>query len=283
MTPLRAKMIEAMQVRGFSPRTHESYLDAVKGLAGYYHRSPDALNIEEVRDYFAYLAIVRGLAPASCRLALNGVRFLYLKVLGRTDFDVEIPVPKRPQRIPELLTGKEVGAILDATANPKHHALLATGYGCGLRVSELVGLQVRHIDGERGLLRVEQGKGAKDRNVTLPETLREQLRAYWRAYRPARWLFPGRRVDSPINVTTAQKVFHQAKARAGVYKDGGIHALRHAYATHQLEAGLPVDRLQHLMGHRNLQSTLRYLHWVPGYQEGSGAKDLLAALEVDHD
>ncbi|WP_296899995.1 site-specific integrase [Thiohalocapsa sp.] len=286
MTPLRAKMIEAMQVRGFSPRTHQSYLAAVAGLAGFYGRSPDTLTLDEVRDYLVYLVVTRKLAAASCRVALHGVRFFFLQVQGRREFDVTIPVPKRPQRIPELLTQKEVERILAATANPKQHALLATCYGCGLRVTELVGLKVRHLDGDRNLLRVDQGKGAKDRNVTLKPALLAELRQYWKGYRPADWLFPGRQDGSPISVSTAQKVFARAKAKAGIAKVGGIHSLRHAYATHQLASGLSVPKLQHQLGHRSLQSTLRYVHWVPDYAEGKGVADLLAALaaqEVDHD
>jgi integrase len=161
--------------------------------------------------------------------------------------------------------------------------MLTLCYGCGLRLSELVGLKVRDIDGERRLLRVEQGKGAKDRLVPLPETLLLQLRVYWRQYRPREWLFPGFSRRQPLSGTTIQKVFTQTKAQAGIKKIGGIHGLRHAYATHQLEAGLPVHRLQRLLGHDCIQSTLRYVHWVPDYREGQGAHDLVAALEVGHD
>ena len=282
MTPLRTQMIEAMRLRGFSPRTHQSYLAAITDLARYYHRPPDELATGEIRTYFRHLVLERGLAPASCRLSLHAVRFLYLKVLERPDFDFEVPLPKRPQRIPELLTRAEVAGLLRATTTPKQHALLATCYGCGLRVAELVTLKVAHLDGERRLVRIVQGKGAKDRQVTLPETLLHLLRAYWRQYRPSDWLFPGQRPDTPVSVTTAQKGFHQAKAAAGISKDGGIHSLRHAYATHQLEAGLPVHQLQRLLGHRHIQTTLRYVHWIPGYQEGQGAKDLIADLEVAH-
>jgi integrase/recombinase XerD len=282
MTPLRAQMIKAMQLRGFSPRTHQSYLAAVTDLARYYHRSPDDLAIGEIRAYFRYLVLERRLAPASCRRSLHAVRFLSLKVLDRPDFDFEVPLPKRPQRIPELLTRAEVAGLLRATMTPKQHALLATCYGYGLRVTELVTLKIAHLDSERRLMRIVQGKGAKDRQVTLPETLLHPLRAYWRQYRPTDWLFPGQRPDPPLSVTTAQKSFHHAKAAAGITKDGGIHALRHAYATHQLEAGLPVHQLQRLLGHRPIQTTLRYVHWIPGHQEGQGAKDLIADLEVTH-
>lgn len=278
MTPLRAKMIKAMQVRGFSVRTHTSYLAAVTDLARYFHRSPDELGIEDIRHYFEYLATERQLAGASCRLFLNGIRFLYLQVLDWPAFDVIIPIPKQAQRIPELLTRAEVARILDACANPKHRMMLTLCYGCGLRLSELVSLKVGDIDGERHWLRIEQGKGAKDRLVPLSATLLAQLRTYWRLYRPTHWLFPGRAPSEALSLTSVQKAFTQAKGRAGVKKIGGIHSLRHAYATHQLEAGLPVHRLQRLLGHRDLHSTLRYVHWVPDHREGHGAHDLIATL-----
>lgn len=282
MTPLRAQMIKAMQVRGFSARTHESYLAAVKDLARYYHRAPDQLGIDDLRRYFEYLATERGLSGASCRLFLHGIRFLYLQVLAWPAFDVDIPIPKKAQRIPELLTRAEVGRILEACTHPKHRMMLTLCYGCGLRLGELVALKVRAIDGERKLLRVEQGKGGKDRLVPLSDTLLAQLRTYWRLFRPTEWLFPGRTLTATLSETSVQKAFTQAKARAGVKKIGGIHGLRHAYATHQLEAGLLVHRLQRLLGHQDIHSTLRYVHWVPDYREGQGAHDLVAALEVDH-
>ncbi len=144
-------------------------------------------------------------------------------------------------------------------------------------------MQVSHLDGEQRLLRVEQGKGAKDRLMPLSETLLEQLRHYWRRSRPRGWLFPGRSPGQHLCCTSVQKAYTLAKRKAGITKDGGIHSLRHAYATHLLEAGLPIHRLQRLMGHRNLQSTLRYVHWVPGDCEGDGDFDLIPALEVDHD
>jgi len=282
MTPLRQKMIDAMQVRGFSPRTHQSYLAAVSALAQYYHRTPERLSIDEIQAYFVYLAKDRGLSGASCRLYLNAIRFLYLQVLKQPAFDVPFQIPKRAQRIPELLTRDEVSRILSAVENLKHRVMLMTCYGCGLRVSELVALKVRHIDSERHLLRVEQGKGGKDRQVVLPEALLQQLRQYWQRYHPGPWLFPNREAVSPLSITTAQKVFGKAKRTAQINKVGGIHSLRHAYATHQLEAGLPVHQLQRLLGHQNIHSTLHYVHWVPGYRAGEAGTDLIAALAVDH-
>lgn len=282
MTPLRQKMMDAMQVRGFSARTHQSYLSAVSALAQYYHRSPDRLSVEELQAYFLYLVKERGLSGASCRLYLNAIRFLYLQVLKQPAFDVPFQIPKKAQRIPELLTRTEVGQILSAIRNAKHRVMLMTCYGCGLRVSELVSLKVRHIDGERQLLRIEQGKGAKDRQVVLPEALLQQLRRYWRHYQPTLWLFPHGDTEVALAVSTPQRVFTQAKQRAGINKVGGIHSLRHAYATHQLEAGLPVHQLQRLLGHQDIRTTLRYVHWVPHYHQGQGGADLIAALEVDH-
>jgi site-specific recombinase XerD len=276
-------MIDTMQVRGFSIRTHQSYLSAVRDLARYYHRSPAQLNTSELQAYFLYLVKDRGLSGASCRLYLNGIRFLYLHVLNWDAFKVELHAPKAAQRIPELLTRAEVGQILSACKNTKHRMMLTTCYGCGLRVSELVALKVRDIDSERHLLRIEQGKGAKDRQVILSASLLRQLRDYWRSFRPALWLFPRRDTEVALDISTPQKVFTRAKRCAGIDKVGGIHSLRHAYATHQLEAGLPVHQLQRLLGHQNLQSTLRYVHWVPGYQEGQRGTDLIAALEVDHE
>ena len=282
MTPLRQQMIDAMQVRGFSPRTHQSYLSAVRALAQYYHRTPERLSIDEIQAYFLYLVKERGLSGASCRLYLNAIRFLYLQVLKQPTFDVPFQIPKKLQRIPELLTRDEVGRILSVVENFKHRVMLMTCYGCGLRVSELVALKVCHIDSERHLLRIEQGKGGKDRQVVLPAALLQQLRAYWRHYRPRLWLFPHGDIGVPVSVSTPQKVFGRAKQQAGIDKVGGIHSLRHAYATHQLEAGLPVHQLQHLLGHQDIHSTLHYVHWVPGYREGEAGVDLIAALGVDH-
>ena len=284
MTPLRQKMIEAMQVRGFSIRTHESYLAAVSDLAKYYKRSPEQLNREELQAYFLYLVKDRHLSGASCHLFLHGIRFLYLQVLGRDAFEVALQVPYKAQRIPELLTRQEVRRLLAATRNLKHRTLLELCYGCGLRVSELVAVKVRHLDGERHLLRVEQGKGAKDRAVIMSPTLLTHLRGYWQEYRPHLWLFPGQQPTEPLGIQTAQRIFAAAKPRAGIEKIGGIHSLRHAYATHQLEAGVPVHQLQRLLGHSTIQSTLRYVHWIAAYRPAEQAShDLLAALEQDHE
>ena len=280
MTPLRQKMIEAMRMRGFAVRTHQTYLMAVSELARYHRRCPSTLGREDLEGFFRHLVLERSLAPASCRVYLNAVRFLYVDVLKWPTLEVTVTIPKRPQRIPELLTRAEVARILAQCTNRKHHTILTVCYGCGLRVSEVVALRVVDIDSERRLLRITQGKGAKDRMVLLGEGLLDALRAYWQLYRPSTWLFPGRHPDVALEVSSAQRAYTQAKARAGIEKVGGIHGLRHAYATHQLEAGLPVHILQRLLGNRSMQSTLRYVHWLPSYRDGGVQHcDLVGALE----
>ena len=287
MTPLRQQMIDAMRQRGFSIKTHKAYLGAVRSLAAYFHQSPDQVGSEQLQDYFVYLVQQRGLCGASCRLHLNGLRFLYLQVLGWKQFDIPIHYPKKAQRIPELLTRPEVRQIVQACDNKKHRMMLLTCYGCGLRVSELVVLKVQHIDGERQLLRIEQGKGAKDRMVVIPPTLLDQLRHYWRRYRPDPWLFPnGNTPTLHLSHGTIQRVFKRAKNRADINKVGGIHSLRHAYATHQLEQGIAIHRLQQQLGHNDLHSTLRYVHWLPSYQQGKARfSDLVGQLagDINHD
>ena len=282
MTPLRQRMIKAMQMRGFAQRTHDTYLGAVRGLAKFTRRSPDTLDRADLKGYFEHLVVERKLAPASVRLAYQGIRFLYLNVLAWTELDLEIDLPKRPQRIPGLLTRAEVAAILNACPDARYRTMLTLCYGCGLRLSEVLAVRVADIDSERALLRITQGKGAKDRLVPLSPTLLEELRAYWKLYRPADWLFAGRS-GKPLCPEVLQRAFGKAKRKAGVTKVGGIHGLRHAYATHQLAAGMPVERLQRLMGHNDIHTTLGYVHWVPTAKEGTGALDLIAQLGVAHD
>ena len=222
MTPLRQAMIKAMRMRGFSERTHQSYLAAVTDLARYTRRSPDGLSAAEVNGYFEYLVTERELAPASCRLFFNGIRFLYVEVLDWAPAALAIALPKRPQRIPQLLNHAEVARILGACEDRRYRLMLTLCYGCGLRLSELLAVKVSAIDGERKLLRVDQGKGAKDRLVPVSATLLEQLRAYWRFYRPRDWLFPGRVAGQPLSPSSVQKAYTRAERQAGVTKVGGI-------------------------------------------------------------
>ena len=200
-----------------------------------------------------------------------------------SSFDVRFQMPKKAQRIPELLTKAEVAAIISACTNEKHRTLLMTCYGCGLRLSELVSLKVRHIDGERHLLRIDQGKGAKDRLVLLSDSVLQRLRRYWKQYRPVEWLFRGQQPTQPLGISSAQYVFKTAKHQVDIEKVGGIHSLRHAYATHQLAAGMSIHILQRQLGHTTIQTTTRYLHWLADYREAGSGGDLIAELETIHD
>jgi site-specific recombinase XerD len=260
MTALRMRMDNDMLVRGMAERTREAYLAAVARLARHYRRSPDRLSPQEVQAYLVHMLREEKLAWSTCNIAVQAFRFLYHTTLGRPAPSFTIPGPKQPQRLPEILSPAEVRRVLESTANRKQRALLATTYAAGLRVSEVVRLQLRDLDAQRMSLRVQQGKGGKDRDTLLSPRLLEELRAYWRQYRPARWLFPARGGQGPMDSSTAQKLYSAAKQRAGITKRGGIHALRHAFATHLLEAGTDLHTIQRLLGHGHLGSTMRYFH-----------------------
>lgn len=283
VSPLRQQMLDAMQLRGFSPRTMESYLYAVERLARYYHRSPDSISPQQVQDWFLYLVQERHLSPSSCRLLFNGVRFLYVSVLSDHAFsDFQFMLPKRHQRIPDLLTRREVAVLLNDGRDPIKRLMLRTCYSCGLRVSELTYIRLQDIDGEHQLLHISEGKGNKDRFVPIPDSLLYQWRVYWTKCHPEEWLFPscgaGGKVRGAYCVTMIQKHFRSLKQRAGIQKRGGIHALRHAFATHALEAGMPIHQLQSILGHSHIQTTMRYLHWLPDKPAQDGVLDLLIRL-----
>jgi integrase/recombinase XerD len=281
MSPLRQQMIDTMVLKGFAARTQETYLYAITRLAKYYRRSPDQLDVADIERYFLFLLREGKLAPASVRVSVHAIHFLFRQVLQRSLEHCVIRYPKKPQRIPELLSRTEVQLILSHCRNSKHYAMLATCYGAGLRVSELVHLRVRDIDSDREVLHIRQGKGAKDRELILTAGLLYLLRCYWQQYRPYDPLFYGRELRSHVSIATAQKSYTRAKRSAGIDKQGGIHSLRHAYATHQLEAGMPVHQLQGLLGHQSLQTTLRYVHWIPHYKsDGNCGADLVSALTL---
>lgn len=260
MSELRNRMIRDMTVRGFAPRTQESYLRAVIRLARYYRRSPADLTNDEVQAYLAHLLGERKLSWSTASLAANAFRFLYHVTLGHERTAFAVPAPRQPQTLPEILSRAEVWRLIDACELPRHRLLLATTYAAGLRVSELVALKISDIDIDRMTIRVEQGKGGKDRYVPLSERLLKDLRRYWQTHPPARWLFPNRQGTRPTDITVAQKVYMLAKARTGIRKRGGIHALRHAFATHLLEAGTDLHTVQRLLGHAHLSTTMRYFH-----------------------
>jgi len=261
MSTLRKQMEADMVLRGMSERTRESYLAAVAGLAKYYNRSPDQVSEVEVQRYLLHLIEERKLAWSSCNVAVSGLRFVYHTTLKRREAQFDIPRARAPQKLPQILAREEIARLIELTLNAKHRAILMSAYGAGLRVSELCHLKVGDIDSARMTIRVEQGKGAKDRYTLLSPRLLRELRRYWVGQRTKEWLFSATRdVNQPINTSTAQKIFYAAKRRAGIGKDCGIHGLRHAFATHLLEAGVDIHTIQRLMGHGHISSTLRYFH-----------------------
>jgi len=281
MTPLRQKMIDLMTFRQFAPKTHQIYLKAVTSLSTYYHRSPEQISSEEVKSWLMETAAKRKWSASTVHQTLMALKFCYHHVLEKEDFFLDIPLPKRPQKIPVLLTQNEVYAILQATHQLKHLTLLSLCYGCVLRVSELVALTQNDIDSERLLLRVVQGKGRKDRVVPLSASLLSLLRVYWQAWHPNHYLFCScQQQKKALGVTSVQKMFAKAKHSAGIDKAGGVHGLRHAYATHQLEHGLPIHQLQQFLGHSDIRITQKYLHWIPASSEVM-ASDLLADFIPD--
>ena len=260
MGTLREQMEGDLVVRGMSERTRESYVGAVAKLAKHYGRSPERITEQEVQSYLLHLIRERKLAWSSCNIAAQGIRFFYRVTLKRAQTQFEVPQARQPQKLPQILSREEVAALIERTANAKHRAILMTAYGAGLRLTEICHLKIADVDSKRMTLRVEQGKGAKDRYTLLSPTLLEELRRYWRLYRPKHWLFSARDPNGPISEHTVHRLYHAAKARAGIAKPGGIHSLRHAFATHLLEGGADIHTIQRLMGHGHISSTQRYLH-----------------------
>lgn len=259
MGVLRTRMEHDLIVRGRSERTREAYLHAVAELARYYRRPPDQLTDREVQQYLLYLIQERRLAWSSCRVAVAGLRFFYEITLGRARGEFTVPLPKGAQKLPEILSREEVARLLASVATLKQRVVLMTTYAGGLRVSEVVRLRDHDLDADRMLIRVEQGKGRKDRYTLLSRRLLEELRHYERVYRPTPWLFPQRHRAVPMDPSSAQRMYYAAKARAGIHKQGGIHALRHAFATHLLESGTDIVTIQSLLGHGSIKTTLRYV------------------------
>ena len=257
MGALRTKMIEEMRLRNFSPRTQQSYLSAMVGLVKHYRRAPDQLTQDEIRSYLLHLE-KRGLSPSSRNVAISGLKFFYHQMLGWNEKRLFIPPRKRSWQLPEVLGQKEVERLLLAAVKHRDRCLLMTAYATGLRVSELVRLKVSAIDSERMMVRVEQGKGRKDRCTILSQRLLSELRSYWKEHRSPTYVFPNRK-GGPISIDYAQRIYNLAKLKAGVHKGKGIHTLRHCFATHLLEAGVDLRTIQTLLGHNSMGSTERYL------------------------
>jgi integrase/recombinase XerD len=260
MTPLRQRMLEELQRRNYSSRTIRLYLRHVAEFAKHFHRSPDQLGAEDIRQYQLFLIQEKKLAWSSYNQIVCALRFFYAKTLKRAFLLEDIPFPRKEQRLPLILSQEEVARILTVPPHLKSRALLMTIYAAGLRRSEAAHLRVNDIDSARMTITVRQGKGQKDRLVMLSPVLLEILRQYWRHNKPKQWLFPGDNPDQPISDNDVFAVFHNAVRRAGITKKVSPHSLRHSFATHLLESGTDLRTIQILLGHRSLKTTARYLH-----------------------
>jgi integrase/recombinase XerD len=260
MTILRQRMAEDMQVRNLSPNTQLTYLQQVSLFARYFGKSPTVLGWEEIRTYQVYLTNEKKLSPSSIHTIVAALRFLY-KVTLKKDWTLEdvLPLPKKQQKLPIVLSPEEVQQFLDCVQNIKHRAILITCYAAGLRISEAVHLKPTAVDSQRMVIRVEQGKGQKDRYVMLSPKLLDTLRSYWQALRPKEWLFPGDHPGQPITRDAVGQACQKARRLSGLSKPVTPHCLRHAFAVHLLEAGTDVRTIQLLLGHRSLSTTARYL------------------------
>jgi integrase/recombinase XerD len=280
MTPLRKKMIEEMQLRRFSENTQESYLRSVTGLAGHYGISPDMITGDQLKSYFLFLANERKLAWSTINTITAGIRFFYTEILGRKDVALAIPPRKTPRSLPEIFSRSELLALFSSLKNIKHRTMLMAAYGCGLRVSEVISLKAAHIDSNRMMVRICHGKGDKDRYTILSPRLLDELRSYWKAYRPdpKGWLFENRSTKERLSRATPQLVFKEAKKTAGIRKNVTFHSLRHSFSTHLLEAGVDIRTIQILLGHSSITSTAKYLHIAR--KEISSARSPLDLLYV---
>jgi integrase/recombinase XerD len=266
MGELRDRMVQDMRVRNLSVRTIESYVAAVRGLAKYYGKSPETLRNEEVHRDLIHVREERKLSGSSCQLIGCGLRFLYGVTLQQPHACLTVPPARQPQKLPEILSREEVSSILDATRTVRERLLLMFAYGSGLRVSEGVHWRWSDLDRERGLLRVDQGKGKKDRYTVLPRSVCAVLDRYRKVYPPrGEWVFAARTDPArAVDPTIVQKLYGFCKRLAGVEKHGGIHALRHAFAPHSLELGCDLPSLQRMLGHTDIKTTMRYLHVTTG-------------------
>ena len=259
MTPLRKRFQNHLTFKRFSPKTHEAYIGAVKGLAEHYHKSPYKLSDEQIQGYFVYLLEERKYAWSSCNVIFCGVKLFYEEILHR-DTTAVIPPRPRQKQLPTILSQEEVSKLINACENLKHRTLLLGVYSGGLRVSEAVALQPVHIERSRMMIRVEQGKGRKDRYTILSSHFLSELDKYWWEYRPEKYLFFGSDKAKPMAIGTAQKIYYQAKERAGITRGRGIHTLRHCFATHLMEQGVQIYAIKRMMGHVALSTTARYMH-----------------------
>jgi integrase/recombinase XerD len=263
MTYLRKRMLEELQRRNYCSETIRSYLFAVKDFAAYFKNRPDQLGQEHLRQYQLHLLNERKLTVETIVGRIAALRFFFVKVLRRPYREIDLVYPKRPERLPVILSEEEVARLIESASTSYHRVILMTLYGTGLRREELCRLKVTDVDSQRMVIHVRQGKGHKDRDVTLSPRLLEMLRAYWKWRKPNIYLFPSyqrKRREQPITSKTVYYAVREAARRAGIKKKVSPHLLRHSWATHLLERGTDLKTIQMLLGHFDLEATTIYLH-----------------------
>ena len=282
MTHLRKMMLEELQRRNYAHRTAKTYVRIVHDFANHFHCSPNRLGPEHIRQYQAHLFQTKKLSPATVSQYASALRFFFVKTLRRHFLAEHIPFPKQRRRLPSVLSREEVARLIDSASNLYHRTLLMTLYSTGMRRTELCRLKVSDIDSQRMMIRVQQGKGSRDREVPLSPKLLDTLRVYWRWMKPTTFLFPGTvkgwRADVPITPNIVWLACRQAANAAGISKRFSPHSLRHSYASHLLEAGADLRTIQVLLGHSRLEHTLVYLHLSPKHLQA--VPNPLDALEV---
>lgn len=259
MGQMRRRMEEELRLRGYSERTVEAYLGAVRKLAAFHRRPPEEMGSEEVRAYLVHLTEEKR-SFSTVNQHLCGIRFFYLNVLGRPCVVAPLVYQKKKKKLPVVLSEREVRKLLEAAADLKEKAIVMTLYSAGLRLHELTALRPQDIDSARMRIRIREGKGSKERHVLLSPTLLAVLREYFRQYRPGRWLFYGSERELPIPARSVQKMIEHQARRAGLQRRVSPHVLRHSFATHLLDHGTSVRHIQELLGHRSLKTTLIYTH-----------------------
>jgi integrase/recombinase XerD len=248
-----------LELKGYSLNTQSSYLKMVEGFAEYFRKSPERLGEIEIKQYLHYL-VTEDKSDSYINCTYSALKFLYQVTLKRDWNNFRIPRTKVRKRLPEVLDASEINSLIQVTKNLKHRTILMTIYAAGLRVSEVANLRVSDIDSKRMQVRIQQGKGNKDRYTILSEVNLSQLRMYWNEYRPKIWLFPGSEPNKAISIRTIQKVFENSKIKAGIKKNVTVHSLRHSFATHLLESGTDIYHIQRLMGHSSAKTTSMYIH-----------------------
>jgi len=264
VTHLRKMMLEELQRRNYAKSTVEAYTSALRDFAKYFHKPPDQLGPEHIRQFQLHLLRDRKLAASTVKQRMAAVQFFFVRTLKRAYLREDFPYPKVPRRLPEILSQEEVARLIDSASNLSHRAILMTLYSTGMRRSELVRLKVGDVDSRRMVIHVRQGKGSKDRDVPLSQKLLETLREYWRWIKPKTYLFPGqpgkRGSDVPLTAKAVWHACHGAVRRAGIQKRISPHSLRHSYATHLLESGADLHTIQLLLGHADMRHMTVYLH-----------------------